>query len=92
MDKGVKTVSKQRKGAKESGENKIWKLNTKIQCLGKHDLYVEGCKGIIKYELKEIVLNGGAGQVAVLGNNLTIPVLERNFVQIQGDILEIKFI
>ncbi len=63
-----------------------------LQSLGNRELSVEGCKGILQYEQEEIRLNVGSGQVKVLGRNLSIPVLERNYVQIEGFIIQIEFL
>ena len=85
-------MSKQRIDGKENMKNNLMRHGYRIQCLSNRDLLVEGCKGILKYEVEEIGLNVGDGQVVITGKNLNIPVLERNFVQIQGVILQIEFI
>lgn len=64
----------------------------KLQSIGNRELSVEGCKGVLQYEHEEIRLNVGNGQIRILGRNLCIPVLERNFVQIEGYILQIEFL
>ncbi len=64
----------------------------KLQCLGNQDLLVEGCKAVLRYGQNEISLNVGNGQLSVTGENLNIPSLERNFVQIQGKISKIELI
>ncbi len=64
----------------------------KLQVLGNHEVAVEGCKGVLRYEQEEICLNVGVGQLTFKGENLLIPVLERNVIQIEGCIHEISFL
>lgn len=64
----------------------------KVQCLGDEEVCVEGCKGILQYEQDTIRVNVGSKQIVFSGQNLSIPVLERDFVQIHGTISKIEFI
>ena len=77
---------------KESRETKV-SISTEYRLItnGNKEILLEGCKGIIKYESEEICLNVGPTQVRILGNDLTIPVLERHSVQVQGEIYTIEF-
>ena len=88
----MKNVSKQRNDKKETTKLMPKGYGYKIQCLGGRDLLVEGCIGIIQYEQDEIRLNTGTGQISIVGKTLSIPVLEKYFVQIQGCISQIEFI
>ena len=76
----------------ENQHHPLFGYGCKIQCLGNREMMVEGNKGILQYQENEIRLNLGNGQLSIKGENLNIPSLERNFVQIQGRILEIEFI
>ena len=64
----------------------------KLQSIGNTEVTVEGCKGIMKYEKEEILLNAGNGLVKISGRNLSIPTLEQNCVQIEGYIINIEFL
>ncbi len=92
MDKGVKKVSKQRNNEKEKSGSKSFGFGYRLQCFGNREIQIEGCRGILKYEQEEIRLNVGTGEISITGNDLSIPALERNFVQIRGRITQIEFI
>ena len=66
--------------------------NYKLQTIGNREVIIEGCKGVLHYQKDEIRLNVGTGEVRFWGENLSIPVLERNLVQIEGEIVRIELI
>lgn len=65
---------------------------SKIQLIGNRELSLEGCKGVLEYDNSIIRLNLGNRQLKLLGRNLSIRVLERNYVEIEGFIATIEFV
>lgn len=65
--------------------------SSKIEMIGNRELSVEGCKGVLEYDESIIRLNLGNRQLKVLGRNLSIRVLERNYSEIEGFITNIEF-
>lgn len=65
---------------------------SKIQLIANRELSVEGCLGVLEYTETTIRFNLGNCQLKVMGRGLSIPVMERNLVQVEGYITAVEFV
>ena len=71
--------------------NGIMESNSKISLIGSRELCMEGCKGILEYTDGLIRIHCGNRQLKVLGRNLSVRVLERDYVEVEGIIFSLTF-
>ncbi len=65
---------------------------SRLELMGNHELSLEGCKGVLEYDSQIIRLNLGKQQLKIVGRNLSIRVLERNYVELEGYITSLEYV
>ena len=63
-----------------------------IELSGNRELAVDGCRGILDYDMGLIKINCGKMVLKVTGRNLTIRCMTRDSMIINGFILSVEFI
>lgn len=63
-----------------------------IELCGNRELSVDGCRGILDYDMEMIKINCGKMVLKVTGRNLVIRCMTRDSMIINGFILSVEFI
>lgn len=63
-----------------------------IELNSNKEIKIEGCKGIIKYDTRNISLNCGEFIVKIEGNDLCLNNLSTGLFSVSGEILSLDFV
>lgn len=64
-------------------------INYKITLIGDNTLIIEGFRKVLTFSSDEITLSLNKATIQVMGSNLIIDVMQRDYVQIGGNIVSI---
>ncbi len=65
---------------------------TFIELNGNRELSVDGCRGILDYDMNLIKINCGKMVLKITGRNMTIRCMSQESVLVDGFILSVEFI
>lgn len=65
---------------------------SKITMLGNNEMCVDGYRGVLEYHSELIRLNLGNRQLKIQGRGLSICVMERSYIEVEGYIMAIEFL
>ena len=68
----------------------IWGASI-ISITGNREIYIENFKNIMKFQPDSLIIQCKNYQIGIVGENLTINSYTKEDINIQGKILEIKF-